>query len=793
MAELPLYAPITVAQNPGTGVVIPAPNTAVWEQLSESLYKFAEQTGVEQARAKGVQDEMNNPNPDTPVDAGPLAKLFPISKAYQSGADEQTAVRKQIDLQSKAAEIQKQNPTDSAAFTKAFDSVKREWLGNVRPDLLPQFALMADRQQIQTVTQIEQAGVVRAAQERTAEIQTKVEQLRTEAYDGILNGSLTPDQVQDRLGQAASLIQGGVKNGDINPLAGKDYADKVGATIREAEIMKDFRATGYSLAKIDAMKNSKDAVPGMLGKQPSPEERKHYAAMMTVEYNQKRAEAAMANSANVAALRTKANDVLVDVEVNGAPGMSEAEVRAMFPKNSSMAEEFLNKQNLARQAYTFQTSIGLTSPAEDQAKLDALKPASGSVGFADSHTAYLKAQQIVGRKWQAFTADPAQYVTSQSSQLREMLSSPDASVRSIGYQTLSEVQTRMGAGPGQIALMPKATAMSVAADVNALAISAPIEADKRIKELANQYGDQFPVVMRQLAQLDQPLSPSFQIVATLNRPEDAPVRSDMIKALSLGDKTLKENLDQTRPGVAGKIEEEVQRQLADFNRTARVGGGERLTAMVYSGARSLAFLYGDQGLDEKTAARRAVDGLISKKYDFGPTYRVEKGLLPKAEEAIAEARRTLTPEMLVPLPAQPGDVLTDEQRLKIQFDQARRGNFVTSPNDGGLIWLYPNGRPVELKSPRSPLSIEPTVVDTQAGPGTTTAEPKVQAQALAKKRSVTSNPSNESKVEEATERVINRGIGPNFYEIPYSEIRGTVVPKKSMWDWTGIGRSGVTP
>lgn len=745
------YGRVAQAVAGNTGVVIPAPNTAALELITGTVAKKAEEYAGQLAAAKGAEDQMKSPDLENPaqVAGGAIGRMLPISGDYQKSADAVFAAAKSNELRDKTASLLTQYATDPEGFNKAFAETRRSWLEKgVRPDLVAPFAQIADQQQTRGSMQINANVVQRDMETKAAEILKVFDANRSAVNDGIGTGKMSADEATNRMAETVTAIDAGVKGGFISPIQGKKLQDEFAFTIKSAELTKQFKSNP-SPQFIEGVRSGSINV----GSTPFlPEQRELLANRLTTMRNQMLHEANVGAAQQAAKIKTMADDDLVSRATTGVGVLTEDQVKAMFPKNPAAATEFMGKQKLATDGFNFRGSIGLSSAAEDTAALEKLKPAPGSVGYADAYKAYSQAQSIVAQKWQQVQQDPFQYVVTQSPAIRDMITSEDPAIRAQGYQTGIEIQTRLGVSPGAQSVLPKAQAQALVADIHTLAETSPQQAADKVAALANQYGPMYPMVARQLARLESPLSPTYQVVSTLTGKEDTATRVDLVKALSMGDKALRDNLDQKNTTLRSSIDQEVQSKLSDFNRTVTAQGDPRLIKTMNDAATSLAYYYAAQpGRSASDAAKSAVTALTNR-YDFIGTMRVPKGTGAAVEGATAEAIKSITPSALAPVPARPGETLTEEQRLGIQMDQAKRGYWVTNEDGTGVVRMYPNGQPVMVKREALP---DPSLPTSQGS--ASTIDPSVENRALAKKRPLgPGNAANEVRTDVAQETVANR-------------------------------------
>jgi hypothetical protein len=700
MAEIPQYQRQVSPNAPAYSVYIPTPYTAGWDRLSVEAERRSELMQADAMNSLGAAAQAAA-GPDNPVSggvAGALATAFTGSRAFRDGADQVLGAQKTIELQRDNAQLKEQFRNDPAGYDKAIaDYTKSTLLKGAPEHFKANLIGVAARTQAQTSAEITANLGAQTRAQNVVNAENSLDTLRTEISDGILNGSLNESQIQDRYVQANALLDGLIKTGDINPLQAKKYRDEVRRNVLFAEARKDFQ-NDPSQEKVDRWRMALDGKDeNALGLRMTPEEREHLSNMLQRDWSRIQHDALVKQTAAAAQITTQINDDIASRATTGKAILSEEQIRYAFPKNPEKAEEVINKQKLADRSYTFQQGIGLSTPAEDADKLAKMKPEPGSTGFADSQLAFTHAQKLIKEKTDAIHKDAALYVLSNAPGVADMVTSPDPAVRQQGYDTMTEFQTRLGVSVGKQTLVPKRTADALVADIHALP---PEQAADRIAQIGAQFGPHFPALMRQLASGDNKLAPSYQVLATMTRPEDAQARVDLAKALAFKDSELADNLEKRVPGLKKDLDDRVQRGLTEFTRTAMAQGDPRLVKTLNDATTTLAYYYaGQPGRSPSDAVESAVRATTAR-YDYLNDMRVPRGMTRQVETATKEAMLGLTTERLEPVPDRPGEVFKPEQKLEQQLAQARAGRWVTNESENGVVLLYPNGQPVYVKTSR---------------------------------------------------------------------------------------------
>ena len=770
MVDIGQYSPLTTFTAPTTGVYIADQNSAFWNNISATAFQYADKLQTELGAATGIKDQNASTDgksvaPDGLL--GAVADLTSFGRGYRTGSQQVFATQKQAALTDQIVKLQEQYPADPEGFNRAYAEVKKTWLADVSTDLLPHLSKIADQQGLATFSRMKAEGLERQKQEQAMSALTEFDRLRTEVYDGILSGRMPQDIIDQKQGQAVSIIEGAMRARYLSPVQARQEIEQQSFNVKTAEILKAFR-NNPSQGFVEAIKNSKESMQFGGGTPFTPEQRQQLGAKLDSELNQMMSRARAGQAQAAAGLRKQFNDHITQTEDTGQGILSPDQIKAAFAGNPAAQEEALAMSNQAMQRFTFRQQTGLTSAAEDQALLQQHAPVPNTPGYADQRRSYQQLQQVVANKWQSIEQDPAQYVMSASPEIRQMITSDDAATRSLGYSTLRQVQTNMGLGPGSVALLPKAQAQTIAANINATAITEPGKAAEMTMAIDQQFGENAPAVRQQLARLDTPLNQNMQVISIMN-PE---ARPEMIDAISRKPGELTDMLDKSVPGIRSSIDQKVQSYLTEFERTVDAQNDPRLKSSVRNSVEQLAYLRASRGVSPDEAARTAAKDVIGR-YDFVGLARVPKGMAPTVEAAQTEALRNLKPSDLQPVTGR-GDnpIDTPEYRQQQQYnDILRSRRFVTNPDGSGTMLTYSNGRPVILSNGATVRPSGPTVEPSTTGPAAL--DPATQAKALTKKQALApGTPANSVKVDVARDQVEQRiGNQPRRFELRFNEMK----------------------
>lgn len=796
MAELPTYQQTTALSAPTNGVYIQNANSAFLDNISSWLTGMADKATAEVAQSQGVKDQQERGSADNNVAAdgllGQLSRLTTYGKAYSDGATQIYATQKQMRLSDKVTELQKQFPADTDGFRNAYDSAKKEWLKDVRPDLLPNFAKYADEVGSRNVAMLQAQGVERQKQTQAVVALDDFSKLDAQIYDGTLSGKLPQDQLDEKLAQANALLKGAVDAGYLTPMQAREQIEKLSFNVKTAEILKQFR-NNPTQGFVEAIKNAKETTQFGGGTPFTPQQRQMLGAKLDAELNQMMSRARVGEAKAQAAARKGFNDHIAQLGDGLEGTMTDDQIKFAFNGNPTAQAEALQMSNTARANGLFMKQIGLASPQEVDSMLQARAPVPNTPGYADQKRSFDALQTVVAQRNKAISDDSAGYVLAMSPDLRAAYESPDVNVRGEAIATMKQLQSNIGVPAGSISVMPKSQAVTIASNFNSLAVTEPTKAVEMVDGLRSQYGDSFQNVVNQLARLPTPVNGSFQVLSTI-----APgARAEMVDAMTLmKEGKLTDMLDKRVPGIKGTIDQNVQVQLTEFDRTVDAQNDSRLKADIRNATEALAYLRSSRGMKPEDAAKSAANDVIGQ-YGFVGTVRVPKGMEATTETAIRNTLANLKPSDLEPMPNYRNDpAYTVEWAQKQQYESLKRSGRFINDGDGGIVMTYPNGARVRLNgaasvSPYWGPTTEPT--STTLPPGIGSPVPETKTKPLPNKLQGTVNtPGNESRVDIAREQVADRrGAGPRFLTIQFNEM----APKSNARGFWDLGKQafGITP
>lgn len=416
------------------------------------------------------------------------------------------------------------------------------------------------------------------------------------------------------------------------------------------------------------------------------------------ELKRRQAEAERRQALNEARSRGIRLDNLASLETTGKeiPG-ADARTLGLSPED---AADYEQQQATATQAYGVKTGLSTATPERAASIIEALKPEAGVEGFAAKQKLYEFALDRYDDRNKALVADPAAYVTTTDSVVRETVEAAAAdpentAKREAAIFASQNAQERLGLPPQARRVLTTQEALTLASQIQSLP---PEQRAGAILALDATYGPEYsPRVFGELVEAGLP--GETQVLALLDRPQDAFVRTAFAEALGVGDKALKQNLAD---GAVGDVDDAVALGLQPFRVSVAYAGEAGIGPYntIAGAAKSLAYYYIGQGVEPTEAAERAVAELITSRYEFDPKdgYRVPDGTdLTDVGVATLERLRRLTAESLVPYGSAADPDLPETNRQKVYLESTlTRGHWATNSDESGLLLLDEFNRPVRL-------------------------------------------------------------------------------------------------
>jgi hypothetical protein len=413
-------------------------------------------------------------------------------------------------------------------------------------------------------------------------------------------------------------------------------------------------------------------------------------------------------------------DNLASIRDTGKPAvpLSAAEIAAAFPREPYRAQGMVNSMNQAQLGYTATKQVALNGPTDDQALLGKLTP-SGP-GYADQAQTYSAVQSAIEQKHKAISQDPAGYVQAASPQVSALFQAANDGDPKKFFAAVSAQDAayeKLGVPENMRTVLP---APAAAAVVSKLANADPtkVNAGATLDQMQQSYGPAWPRVYADLVHAKLPAS--YEVLATMDTPQQAAGRQDMQRALVTaaqkgGPKALEE---MAPPDASQAIKDGLPDALASFQQSVTIPGAVSnvsLLGKVRDAVSTLAHYYAIQGQPGATALTNAYDAVIGDKYDFDGTMRVPKQVtlsdgrtvpltLGQAHAATSQAMASIQPADLSASAGLPPGIASDRWASA----QQRSAWYPTETDDGLMLmvqardgrWsrvLRNDGGPVQVK------------------------------------------------------------------------------------------------
>ncbi len=432
--------------------------------------------------------------------------------------------------------------------------------------------------------------------------------------------------------------------------------------------------------------------------------------------------------------REYGNTVAAQADGRDVPAIDEGRIRALYPPEQ--AEQLVEQQRMAQSEGYVARAMQFASPA-DRARI--IQDVSSGVGpitqtllgrngaTAEPATDADRAQTYKLRKQaldmavrrdaavqQQVERDPAAYAA-QSPALRDVMQAASAQgatpdQRAAAVHALMSEQERLGVPVDK--RRPIAVGQ-ISADVQALTHTDPSKADMgaALGQKAAAYGDAWPDVFG--AYVKAGLPAGFQALAIMDRPDQAAGRAEFQRALSLqaekgGLAALRESVGKA---AAKEIDDGLDTKLEGFKGTVlHARDGVRMFDTFRDSVKTLAYYKSMQG--NSNALGDAYEDVLGKRYDFDGTMRVPKGQMSDVKQATRQVMRTMMPADLPALESSTPGLSEQDRQLKMWNSVQNHGQWVPSPDDGGLHMIVrgnnnqiipvtrADGKPVEVRFDR---------------------------------------------------------------------------------------------
>lgn len=409
-------------------------------------------------------------------------------------------------------------------------------------------------------------------------------------------------------------------------------------------------------------------------------------------------------------MRRNLQSVGTALDAGQSVSIPENDIRRIFP--ATQADALIEDLHVRKTAGQMFSSVQFASPEELSAMVQDVRDGSGPLSrtlrssqdiftgpdgaVAESDKARdFDVRQKVGMvlneriraRNTAIAQDPAAYALQDPrvAQAAAAVDTSNPSTQAEYVDRLRAVQTRLGVPADQQRILTKGQSLELA---NKISSMDPAKGDmaQQLRAMQQQFGDSYPEVFRDLVR-DGGLPKEWQILGNIATPVGQTDFQRMLVAIK--EKGGQEQLRNIVGTQAKKdISDNLDDALAPFNSSVASGkqsGAQNLIAQMRDSVHNLASYYALGGMSGKVAVQQAADRLLNDRYDFGPTYRVPKGMMPQVNVAQNVIMRTLTADGLAPWAGNPE--LKQSERQQIALNAARNGIWVPRPDDQGLVLM----------------------------------------------------------------------------------------------------------
>ena len=346
-------------------------------------------------------------------------------------------------------------------------------------------------------------------------------------------------------------------------------------------------------------------------------------------------------------------------------------------------------------------ALGDTSVSDTAAGGNPAAPDDGSAnldGYRQNRMALARFDRAVTVRNQSLAADPAAYVAQSPpvAAAAQAIDPKDPSTFEAFAAATHAEQTRLGVPDAMQRTLPVSQIQST---VQALTSADPSKVDvgAQLSSTAAQYGSAWPGVFGDLVRVGK-LPREYQMLATMDQPGQASARADLTRALqATAQRGGMSGLEKDAPPDQVKaINGALDDAISPFRQTAAipgVNGNVQQIADTRDTVRQLALFYAVQGMDGTSAVKKAADGILDQKYDFGSqlgdstqaSMRTPKGMWNAVDASTRGVIAGLQSSDLAPLPSS-GVPAVDAQRQADVMSLIKSGTqWVPNEDDSGLV------------------------------------------------------------------------------------------------------------
>lgn len=313
--------------------------------------------------------------------------------------------------------------------------------------------------------------------------------------------------------------------------------------------------------------------------------------------------------------------------------------------------------------------------------------------MADEARTYTIFRQAVDERNKDLAKDPATYVIQNRPDIAANLQSKDPIQFQMGVRSLQQAQRDIGVQAPRILGTQQSAqivqAFSTPTDPNRTAD----HMNQTIDGLAQQYGDYFPQVMKELQAKGMP--PEAAALYQVRGMGTVAVRmATAINSMAHMGKDINSGRDAYFNGAPNnsEIRKALPGAFGDYAQTfvGSPDGPQQMQSFNYAAgvyARQLAY----EGItDPNQAARKAHDDLVGSRYNLVDNYRVPRGIDQAAVQAGANAvKGGLLPGNMEPYGSAAPGVSDDDRRGMTAKILSGQGMWVTRSDDKGLSLVWP--------------------------------------------------------------------------------------------------------
>ena len=675
-----------------------------FDGLAKMANDFAEKASANFAKELG--EKMQN-------EAGTSEQVtfLPINRAgqiAQEAADNIFANQKEIELETGLSEIKLQTLNDPAAFKKAADEFRQEWLKGVSASNVEGFRGVALKKQQRIFEGLQIDAVNAQRRQNVADLFTQYDDISTAFVDSVLagDGDARVDDsgttVGEHMDKLAVITRSMIDNGG-DPVQIQRLMKATLKEVREAEITRVFRSTqgvGRKQKFAKAVLENDTAtlrefgfdVEEATGLHLDNDERRALSRTLSQELS---GQIASANKKRNSRIR----DAIRQVQETGViqHGIVD-EVRATVGEESG--SELATLLRREQEAYNTVQGIRFANTNTALTELEELRPEVGEADFAEKFTRYESALNNYARNRKAFENDPVAFIRSQK--VGENL------------DTTAIVELQRNAGISSPRVFTNAEAQQTVMTI--VQAEGDLERASAVENIIRQYDDDPELkrlAYRQLVGAKLP-DTTRNVLLFSHAPL---VVEEVSAAYATDEKTINDRF-KSRPAGSEELkmlEREVAEELVEFKNSV-LGGPARVLRSSRRVAeynriedaivRTAKFLVTERNLTPDEAVDRLTTSFLEQ-YSFAETYRMPRevdanmvslgttSILLQLEDFDLFVGSEDDPRLSDDSPV-PESLRLDMERERADYTRLvqEKGVWVTNSDETGLVRVDELGRPV---------------------------------------------------------------------------------------------------